>query len=582
MKYTRRDFLAKSSLALGAFPILGQAKDLAVSTDTRQRKPNIVIITSHDTGTHLGCYGVPSVHTPNIDALAEDGVLFNNMFSASPMCSPSRGSLLTGRYPENNGLLGLAGNGWEYELGDITEHLSHVLKGNGYYTALFGHNHETRFNDKLGFDEMHPMHKPLPKPIPDDWTRKMMTSKKAWEVAQDAAAFLKTEKAKQQPFYVQIGFHETHTPFLWQDKKPDFSKGTWVPPYTLYPNDDAEFNEHLAGFQASARDLDKCIKVVREALVQSGHEENTILLYNTEHGPEFPRAKWTLLDAGTHVAFIMRWPGGGLTGGIKVDQMLSNIDFLPTITEMTGIRVPHKMDGVSFARLLREPEKKHKPTRDHLFTSYVYGWNFGIRTQKYKYIRNFMANSFNFVRLREGCARPLVELYDLENDPYEQHDLAGNPEYVKVQKELDDRLWRHLEQSEVPVLRGDIDHPFHKVFREEYRANQGNWNADLTDVVAKTKEPSYKYTIETETHRFSFHFRDIFRPNVIQLYDLKADPDCKKSLAMDKKHAEALENMKAKMFTWLEKEGDPILEGPIVDQQPLIDSIAEYKKWKKG
>lgn len=102
------------------------------------QRPNILIISTHDTGRHFGCYGVPTARTPAIDGLAAEGVKFNRMFAASPICSPSRGALLSGQYPLTNGLVGLAGGNWNWELADYRVHLSHRLRDLGYHTAMFG------------------------------------------------------------------------------------------------------------------------------------------------------------------------------------------------------------------------------------------------------------------------------------------------------------------------------------------------------------------------------------------------------------------------------------------------------------
>ena len=120
-------------------------------------RPNIVIVTTHDSGKHFGCYGAGGVNTPNIDAFAAGGVRFDGMFSPSSMCTPSRGSLLTGQWPERNGLLGLSGPNWRYELADRSVHLSSVLRDNGYRTALYGFQHEAIDNGDLGFDTVFPL-----------------------------------------------------------------------------------------------------------------------------------------------------------------------------------------------------------------------------------------------------------------------------------------------------------------------------------------------------------------------------------------------------------------------------------------
>ena len=104
-------------------------------------RPNIVVITTHDTGRHFGCYGIETVHTPTIDGLAADGYQFTNYFTTSPVCSPSRGAMLTGRYPQSNGLIGLTHSPWHWSFNEGERHLSHVLRDAGYHTGMIGKWH---------------------------------------------------------------------------------------------------------------------------------------------------------------------------------------------------------------------------------------------------------------------------------------------------------------------------------------------------------------------------------------------------------------------------------------------------------
>ena len=104
-------------------------------------RPNILLMTSHDTGRHIGCYGVNTVRTENLDTLASQGAMFRNYFCASPMCSPSRGAAMTGRYPQTNGMMGLCHAVWMWSLNDPRQHLFWVLREAGYDTALIGHHH---------------------------------------------------------------------------------------------------------------------------------------------------------------------------------------------------------------------------------------------------------------------------------------------------------------------------------------------------------------------------------------------------------------------------------------------------------
>ena len=123
-------------------------KDTAV---TEPRRDNLLIVHWHDLGRYLGVYGHDDVSSPRLDQLAAEGILLTHAHATAPLCSPSRGSLFTGRYPQSNGLVGLAHHGWEYRTGIRT--LPHLLSESGWYTALFGMQHETSHPPRLGFDE---------------------------------------------------------------------------------------------------------------------------------------------------------------------------------------------------------------------------------------------------------------------------------------------------------------------------------------------------------------------------------------------------------------------------------------------
>ncbi|MBI2440713.1 MAG: sulfatase-like hydrolase/transferase, partial [Lentisphaerae bacterium] len=279
-----------------------------MSAASNPTRPNIIIITPHDTGRHFGCYGVESVGTPAIDALAADGVRCTNLFATSTMCSPSRGSLLTGKYPERNGLMGLAGPNYRYELTRPREHLSHLLRAQGYQTVLCGHQHEAADSATLGFDE-------TIREKPEG----------AVGIAAEVAAFLaQRPREEHRPFFLQIGFIETHTPYLKYGGTPDSSRGVWAPPYMGGGHDEAVLREHLAAFQGSIRQVDLAVAAILAALRAGGLEDNTLVLFTVDHGPELPRAKWTGFDAGAHVAGILRWPGGGLVGGRTCELLLNN------------------------------------------------------------------------------------------------------------------------------------------------------------------------------------------------------------------------------------------------------------------
>ncbi|MBF0244852.1 MAG: sulfatase [Planctomycetes bacterium] len=403
-------------------------------------RPNIVIISTHDSGRHFGCYGVPSVHTPNIDQLAAEGLRFDRMFAIETICSPSRCGLLTGLYSQTNGQTGLAGGLWNTEMHDTKKHLSHILRDRGYHTALIGLQHETTDPAAtMGFDRI--LAHPLP-PAP--------------EVGKAAAQFIAEQANSEQPFYAQVGFFETHTPYDRFNIKPDLEKGVWVPPDIV---DNQEAREHLARLQGALRSADEGVGQVLAALREAGLEDNTLVLYTTDHGVELPGHKWFLRDGGVGVAFIMRWPEGGVSGGKTCQALRSNIDFVPTLLETLGITVPWQLEGESFASELRNNQI---PDRDEVFFSFCLGSMRGVRTNRYKLIRTFQPEPWLHLPGDLSCPRdrsrplPAVELYDLEADPLELINIAENPDAAEPRKQMSDRLWRWLEAVKDPILHGPM------------------------------------------------------------------------------------------------------------------------------
>src|SRR5579872_1625741 len=159
--------------------------------------PNVLIIIAHDLGRHLGCYGVPTVQSPNIDALAADGVKFTNAYCVAPQCSPSRAALFTGRYPHQNGVMGLCHALFAWDLYPEERHLAAILNGAGYLTALAGVQHETTRPKEMGWQEILPV-------------RVVDGRPQCARAADAAAAYLRGRAAKEEPFYLQVGFFEPH------------------------------------------------------------------------------------------------------------------------------------------------------------------------------------------------------------------------------------------------------------------------------------------------------------------------------------------------------------------------------------
>ena len=280
--------------------------------------PNILYIHSHDTGRWVRPYGY-SVRTPNIQRLAEEGVLFRKAFCAAPTCSGSRACLLTGQYAHSNGMVGLAHRG--FSLKDYRHHIVHTLRELGYWSALIGEQHISKKPDIIGYDEV----------------VKISTSHTD-DVVPVTLDLL--ERASDRPFFLSVGFFETHREWF-RPSSP--KKANYVMPPPNLP-DAPETRLDMAAFQESARSLDRGIGAVLDALDAEGLAEDTLVICTTDHGLAFPGAKATLYDRGLGVMLILRGPGG-FTGGKASDALVSHIDLFPTVCELAGDRPARVVAG---------------------------------------------------------------------------------------------------------------------------------------------------------------------------------------------------------------------------------------------
>jgi N-sulfoglucosamine sulfohydrolase len=422
-------------------------------------RPNILLITTHDTGRHFGCYGYDTLCTPNIDHIAAEGLRFSNYFATVPICSASRVTMLTGMYPQTHGVVDLAHPVYGWPMRDPNQHLSYVLRNAGYRTHLFGMQHETADPTLLGFDEIH-SHDKHDRP-----------HAAAEPVAEQVAAFLDTHRDSDAPFYAQVGFRETHTPFGADNQAPDESRGVEVPPYLV--EDDASRAE-MALFQGAVQTVDDAVGVISNALAQSGVENDTLLIVTTDHGIEVPRSKWTLYDPGIAIAMIMRWPAGGLVGGEVCDRLMGNVDFMPTLLELVGVTPPDDLEGVSFSDALQDSNAE--APRNAVFGLYQKFEMRSVRTDRFKLIQHFDF-PIDFLHLPVAMDQVLerrvvgmVELFDLDADPNEFTNIADEPEYADVRADLCDWLWRWLEFVGDPILVGPTTTPSYRMAQADYAA----------------------------------------------------------------------------------------------------------------
>lgn len=417
-----------------------------------QSRPNLVLITCHDLGRHLGCYGVETVRSPNLDRLAAEATRFDGAFCVSPGCSPSRAALATGRYPHANGVMGLVHGSFGWDLGVEERHTAQLLGAAGYETHLFGLQHVSPDEGRLGFAHVHGR----------GYGR---------DVIAQASEFLRAARS-DAPLYVELNLFEPHRPYDHGGAVPDDAQGVWAPPYLP---DTAPTHAEMAALQGAIRAIDAELGAFLRALDESGLADDTLLVFTADHGIAMPRAKCTLYDPGIGITLLIRWSGGGLPRAGVAPELLSNVDVLPTLLEAAGVPAPPELHGRSFLPLLLG-HAYHE--RDAVFAEKTYHSYYdpmrGVRTRTHKLIRNwepafqvevpgdvargaiFRSDPGRFFGLDP---HPLVELYDLAADPWETDNLAGQPETADVQRELDARLWSWMRDTNDPLLRGPVLSP---------------------------------------------------------------------------------------------------------------------------
>lgn len=423
-------------------------------------RPNILQITCHDLGRHLGCYGVRSVHTPTLDRLAAEGVRFARSFCTSPGCSPSRAALATGRYPHANGVLGLAHAFFGWQLAPGERHIAALLAESGCRTALFGLQHVTFQPEALGFHEILP-ERPADGVAEniDNWLSALSSSEHP-------------TPNTQRPFYAEVNFFEPHRPFDFGGVGPDRSAGVQIPAYL--PDNEAS-REELALMQGAIRKVDDAVARILASLERAGLAESTLVLFTSDHGIAFPRAKTTLYDSGIETALLMRWPGGGIAGGRVYEELISNVDVLPTLLETAGIPVPENVQGRTFLPLLQE--QPYTP-RTAVFAEKTYHELYDpqrcMRTPRHKLIVHFevasrayastdIANAPTYKTVVKELAseQAMIELYDVERDPAEQRNLSSDPAQAPLVADLGRQLRAWMHETDDPLLRGPIPSPFY-------------------------------------------------------------------------------------------------------------------------
>lgn len=454
------------------------------------RHKNILLMIADDMGKNMSCYGARNPETPHLDALAASGTRFDKAFTSTASCSCSRSVIYTGLHTHENGHWGLAGGKQHFQCFDHVETAPKLLNDAGYLTGLIGKLH-------VGPDSIFP------------WKMKQETNRYGEEptsrdtavVADKADAFFQWAKQENKPFCLTIGYIDPHRHHRQRggfgnregfDSRikdviydpEDVELPSWV-------SDVPEARQELAEYYRSINRLDQGVGLMIDALKKNGVYDDTLVIFASDNGPPFVNSKTTLYDAGVCLPMLMRVPGQ--KEGIASPNFVSYIDILPTMLDWAGQGGKNNNAKRLGRSILPIADSASELSDwDHVFGSHTlheitnYWPTRFLRTRKYKYHRNiypqlqfpFAADlyvSYTWEGIRNSAGgdgskimlgqrplknylhRPPEELYDMENDPNEVDNLAGNPEYENVLVEMRAKLekWQ-LKTTDPFMLRDSV------------------------------------------------------------------------------------------------------------------------------
>lgn len=449
MALTRRKFAA----------CLGAGAPLRAGAGGRER-PNIVLFLCDDHGWDLaGCYGNPVVRTPNLDALSGQGMRFTRAFTGSPTCSPSRAILYTGLHSPRNGAMDNHGT---CKTG--VQSITHYLKALGYRTVLANKLHVNP-PEVFGFEYVKATLPPVP-------GRKRYYRDEGLDTAViDRLLAEHARNRSRQPLCLILGENGPHV--VWEQNRIYDPAKLPLPPIVV---DTPITRAAMANYYQDITSTDQRLGEVMGSLKAHGFEENTLFIYSSDHGPEWPRSKWTTYDAGLRVPFVARWPGR-IPAGSVTEAMISFVDVTPTFVDVAGGKPIGDLDGSSFKPVLLG---KAKSFRKEIYATHSRDKDKNlcpqraIRDLRYKYIlilhpERKWTTHFTLVpdipvshkavydtwteraksdtataRLMELIERhPAEELYDTEADPHEMRNLAADPAALPVLASMRERM-KHM------------------------------------------------------------------------------------------------------------------------------------------
>lgn len=419
-------------------------------------KPNIILIIADDLGYNdISPYGNKDIETPNLQKMANEGLSFDNMFTSTAMCSPTRQQILTGLYPVRNGAY--PNHSHVY---DGTKSVVHYLKSAGYKTAIVG---KRDFGNKDSFPFT-------------------FLGGKNWDAGKGESIPLENAeefvKNTDEPFFLVVASNQPHVPWVRGKSNQYPPQEINVPEYLV---DTKETRESLSKYYSEITYLDSLVGRTLELPKLSKNGNNTIVIFTSEQGPQFPFAKWTCYDQGLKTSFIVKWPDK-IDPGTRTKALVQYVDVVPTLLDIIGIE-PNKIntgtkdaygntsfDGKSFQSVLLEGKKTFRNNVFGVHTTHgiINGTeNYPIRSvrdQKYLYIRNLNPSAkFTNVETKKGVInswkeknekrahdysyRPSIELYDVQEDPYQLNNLATSSGYDRIIDRMQNELDKFMKQQ---------------------------------------------------------------------------------------------------------------------------------------
>lgn len=438
---------ARRAITLAALFVCGFA--------TAEERPNLVLFIADDLSWHdVGAYGNRDVHTPNVDRLAREGMTFQRAFAASPTCAPSRSALFTGTYPMRNGA-----HANHSVVSSSLRTWPEYLQALGYRTVLAGKTH-------FGPRERFPFEYLANSNVNQPGKPEVLNT----DLGTPAIEALLKSHDRKQPLALVVAAHSPHV--YWPEINGYTPANLTLKPYML---DTPETRAALARYYTDVTQMDREVGIVRAALDRYGYGKNTLFMFTSDQGAQFPSAKWSLYDAGMRVPLIAAWPGRTPRSASN-DAIVSLVDVLPTMIEAGGGEAPKDIDGRSFTAVLEGRATQHL---DAAFAAHTGDGEMNrapsraIRTDRFKYIANLRPDLTYGTHISEGNGKdgrdywnswmklaesdpaaarmihryrekPADELYDLASDPFELVNLANDPAYARTLVELRGKLnaWR--------------------------------------------------------------------------------------------------------------------------------------------